>query len=257
MSARATNHVSGTGNDYRRKSSRARRVSGARRVPGARSPWRLTCAPLGLDIARGVADSGGCPRRGRVQTEFRSRSGFRMRALYTSAQMLERAAKAPFCATFRHVFDDCLGWIHSLQVQWASSNGNNARRSLLTANAGGACRTNCDDRSMVLYSMFFRPFWTPRGGALETQGVASETEGVAIGLCCGVSGRIFGMKWPRVWAGTGVGRVSATVRVSFHRLGRGIIGGYLWRYRLWLSAFPYGVKAFRPASRRRSNERAK
>ncbi len=27
-------------------------------------------------------------------------------------------------------------------------------------------------------------------------------------------------------------------------------GGNLWRYRVWLSAFPYGVKAFRPASGR-------
>jgi hypothetical protein len=29
---------------------------GARSVPGARSPWLLTCAPLGRDIAIGVAD---------------------------------------------------------------------------------------------------------------------------------------------------------------------------------------------------------
>ena len=62
-----------------------------------------------------------------------------MRPLYTSVRMLEHAAKAPLCATFRHVFDDCLGWMHSLQVQWASSNGNNARRSSAMASASGAC----------------------------------------------------------------------------------------------------------------------
>ncbi len=107
------------------------RVPGARSVPGGRRPCLLTCAPLNR---RNLARAGG-----RVQTEFRSRSGFRMWPLYTSVRMLEGSRKAPLCATLCHVFDDRFGWTHSLQVQWASTNGNRARRSSAMAHASGAC----------------------------------------------------------------------------------------------------------------------
>ena len=61
---------------------------------------------------------------------------------------------------------------------------------------------------------------------------------------------------PRVWAGPGVGRVETTVRASFHLLGRGTAMD-LRRYLLWLSAFPYGFKAFRPAIGGGSRQRAR
>ena len=115
-------------------------VPGTRSVPQGRRPCQLICAPLRLDIARGVVDRRGVPTPGGgVQIEIRSRSGFKMPPLYTSARMLEDAAETPLSATFRHVFDRCLGWIRLLQVQWASSNGNNARRSPAMAKASGAC----------------------------------------------------------------------------------------------------------------------
>jgi hypothetical protein len=78
------------------------RLPGARSVPGGRRPRLLICAPLGRDIAAGVA--GGSvgvmvpAPVGWIQTEFRSSPGFRMRPLYTSVRMLEAGPKPPLSA---------------------------------------------------------------------------------------------------------------------------------------------------------------
>ena len=87
-----------------------------------------------------------------------------MRPLYTSVRMLEASRKAPLCATLRHVFFDRFGWSHSLQVQWASTNGNRARRSSAMANASGACHQKRHDKSMALFTMYFRAFFAALGG---------------------------------------------------------------------------------------------
>jgi hypothetical protein len=93
-----------------------------------------------------------------------------MRPLYTSVRMLDASPQAPLSATFRHVFDDYLGSSHSLQVQWASSNGNSA----------GAFCGDCEGE-------WREPPRAPRqidGFVHHVFSSLLETQGGASGLCC-------------------------------------------------------------------------
>ena len=142
------------------------RVPGARSVPGGRSPCVLTCAPLGRDIAPGVA--GGSVGA----TVPAPMGGYRL-----NSDQDRDSECGPFTLVYgclkpapnRHFppLSATCSTIASRRVILCKFNG---RHRMGTARgvlrrwrrrvAGAA--TNRHDKSMALFTMFFRPFWKPR-----------------------------------------------------------------------------------------------
>ena len=160
------------------------RVPGARSVPEGRRPCELICAPLGLDIARGVAERRqGCPHRGGAyrlnSDQDRDSKCGRFTLVYGCWRTPQKRHFPPLSAMCSTIasggFTLCkfngrhrMGTTRGVLRRW--------RRRMARA------IKNCHDRSMVLYSMFL--------ALLETHGVALGFVVLAFQaeeLACGIS----------------------------------------------------------------------
>jgi hypothetical protein len=154
-----------------------RSVPRGRSVPGARSPWLFTCAPLGRDIARGVADRREMPvpvgGYGVNSDGDRDSECGPFTLVYGCRKPAPNRHFPPRSATC-----STIAWGGAILCKFNGRHRMGTARGVFrrwrTRVAGAA--TNRHDKSMALFTMFFRPFFATRSEIRDSSASATRRE---------------------------------------------------------------------------------
>jgi hypothetical protein len=162
------------------------RVAGARSVQERRSPCFLTCAPVGLDIAPGAAGRSVSAAVPAPAGAYRLNSDQDRDSDCGTFTLVYGCLKTPQKRHFPPLSAMCstIDWCGFILCKFNGRHQMGIARGPLRQSRTRVARATkiCDDRSMVLFSMFFRPVFTAFGGGSAPSWGARSSEGVALGF---------------------------------------------------------------------------